>query len=136
MTIASALLSLFGMFAPSPPPIATRALDAASGGGKRFRGASTPSIQANANGLAARIGSRARYAQFNQPVVGSAGRAWIANLVGCGLRPSPNSGSADLDAAIMESWEQWTDRADFRGQQGFYGIEKTLAERQFFDGES
>ena len=136
MSLASTLFSLFGLLAPSPPPIATRALDAASGGGKRFRGASTPSIQADANGLAARIGPRGRYAEFNQPLVSSAVRAWRSNLVGCGLRPSPNSGSADLDAAIMANWEEWTDRADYRGQQSFYGMQKTLAERQFVDGES
>jgi hypothetical protein len=84
MSLASTVLSLLGLFAPSPPPITTRALDAASGGGKRFRRASTPSIQADANGLAARIGPRSRYAQFNHSIMSSAGRAWVANLVGCG----------------------------------------------------
>ena len=115
---------------------AKRALDAASGAGKRFRGASTPSIQADANSLAARIGPRARYAQFNQPLISSAVRVWVSNVVGCGLRPSPNSGSPELDALIMANWEDWTDRADYRGQQSFYGMQKTLAERQFVDGES
>ena len=41
----------------------------------------------------------------------------------------------DLHAQIATSFERWSDVADFLGSTSFYGLQATMVERLFVDGE-
>ena len=96
-----------------------------------------PSLQADVHGLAPRVATRARYQAGSLPLIASAVSAFVANVAGCGLRLVPQTGDdASLDAQISANFERWSDVADFLGSTSFYGLQATMVERLFVDGEA
>jgi len=95
-----------------------------------------PSLQADVHGLAPRVATRARYQAGSLPLIASAVSAVVANVAGCGLRLVPQTGDDALDAQISASFERWSDVADFLGSTSFYGLQATMVERLFVDGEA
>lgn len=116
-------------------PIATRSLDFAAGGRRTKGFGATPSIQADI--LAGRESGarRTRYAAYNQPLIASAVKVFVGDAIGCGIKAVPQTGDDALDAVIAAAHEAWTDRADFMGSTSLYGMQATLANRYFVDGE-
>lgn len=105
-----------------------RSLDAAAGG-RRWEGAQTiPNLNSAIFAGGVRTRHRAAYHALNNPVAASAVNAWVANLVGCGIRPRPRHPSDAVRAQLIAAWRAWAPHAEVSGVYDFAGV-LTLAVR-------
>jgi lambda family phage portal protein len=80
--------------------------------------------------------SRARDAMRNNPHANAACEAFVANLIGTGIKPSSLLvDKPELRAEVMELWLDWTDDADADGLADFYGLQTIVARALFEAGE-
>lgn len=80
--------------------------------------------------------ARSRYLTQNNPYAASAKEAFIAALVGDGIKPSSLlSDEPDLREAIQEAFLLWTDEADADWLTDFYGLQALIAAEMFEAGE-
>lgn len=56
-------------------------------------------------------------------------------VVGTGVRPMLSIADAALRARVASLWAAWSERADFIGRQGFYGLEAETLRTTLIDGE-
>jgi lambda family phage portal protein len=118
-----------------PPPLRTRAYDAAAGGRRWRDTGATPNSQSVILSGREPIARRARDAAINQPLCASAVEVFAGESIGTGMRPVPQSGDDELDKIIADNFEAWADRGDYFGVQSFYGMQSVAAKRFFVDGE-
>ena len=78
---------------------------------------------------------RSRDLARNNPHVAKANSVWVSNIVGSGIRPSFDTGRAELDERLERLWSEWADTTacDLDGQQTFTGIQQ-LAVREMVEG--
>lgn len=114
----------------------TRSLDAAAGG-RRWANASTVT-NANAEALATagRIGPRAEYYSLNNPHAASAISAFVANIVGPGIKPQSQIRNETDRTALHNQWLAWTDTADADGLTDFYGLQALAVRTMAVQGEA
>jgi lambda family phage portal protein len=79
--------------------------------------------------------NRAREAVRNQAYAGSACESFVANAVGCGIKPMPRVDDPALKDAMQKLWLDWTDEADADGLTDFYGLQALAARSMFEAGE-
>lgn len=79
--------------------------------------------------------ARSRYLSRNNPQIASAKRAYIAALVGDGIKPSSLIQDAGLREELMQAWLAWTDESDADGLTDFYGQQSIIAGEMFDAGE-
>lgn len=79
--------------------------------------------------------ARSRYLVTNNADASAAKEAFVASLIGCGIKPSSLVGSAELKKAIQELWLRWTDEADADGLTDFYGLQSMVGAEMFEAGE-
>jgi lambda family phage portal protein len=109
-------------------------------GGQRRRLRSWVPTQYTTNVIMSETGnllrSRARDALRNNPHANAACDSFVANLIGTGIKPSSLlSDQPDIREDIMETWLDWTDKADADGLADFYGMQTIVARSIFEAGE-
>ena len=78
--------------------------------------------------------NRSRDLVRNNPYAKRAIQAIATNLVGTGIRPSPNATSKQADTRIKKLWKDWaeTKKCDWDGKHNIYGLQhlavRTLTE--------
>lgn len=95
--------------------------------------------QENLNGLLASGGdllrARARQIVRSNPYASNAADSFVANAVGCGIKPSSLIEDHALKDEIQRVWLAWTDEADADGLTDFYGLQALAARAMFEAGE-
>jgi hypothetical protein len=71
----------------------------------------------------------------NSAVAARAAQAFVDNVVGPGITLLPKITSQELKAALLDTWNAWTDVADVDGLLNFYGLQALAARMMFIDGE-
>lgn len=117
------LHNIAARIAGSTAPTSTRRFDAA-GGGRRW--SANPTMGAlNAEVLAAAGPIRRRSAYFcrNNPWLASGVEAWVASLVGSGIRPTSKHPDPAMRKVLQDAFNRWATHADVDGAQDFYGLQ-------------
>lgn len=59
------------------------------------------------------------------------------NVIGTGIRPSPNSDNKEVDAKIKKYWKEWAEKTkiDYYGRMNFYGIQELVMKTVAQSGE-
>ncbi len=78
---------------------------------------------------------RARDAIRKSPYATNAAASWVANAVGCGIKPSSLHADPEVKNAIHAAWLEWTDEADASGLTDLYGLQAVVARAMFEAGE-
>ena len=95
--------------------------------------------QENINTLLASGGdllrARARQIVRANPYASNAAESFVANAVGCGIKPSSLVTDTAHKDAIHDLWAAWTDEADADGLTDFYGLQALAARAMFEAGE-
>lgn len=104
---------------------------------RRLRGWNPP--LENINALVAsggpRLLARARELVVTNGYAANACEAFVANLVGDGIKPSSLIEDAGLRDRVQKLWLAWTDEADADGLTDFYGLQAMVAREMFVAGE-
>lgn len=79
--------------------------------------------------------ARSRYLSRNNPQMASAKRAYVAALVGDGIKPSSLIKDPAIREELMQAWLAWTDESDADGLTDFYGQQAIIAGEMFDAGE-
>ena len=80
--------------------------------------------------------ARSRDLCRNNPYVASAKEAFVAALVGTGIKPSVLlKDQQDLKDEIQQAWRRWTDECDFSDTTDLYGLQALVAHALFEAGE-
>lgn len=79
--------------------------------------------------------NRARYLAANTAVAARATQAFVDNVIGPGITLLPKIGDAQSKAALLDSWNSWTDEADLDRLLNFYGLQALAVRMMFIDGE-
>lgn len=93
----------------------------------------TENINALLSGEVDTIRRRARDEIRKNPWAARGLSSWVANIVGTGIRPNPNTEDSDLKREIQAAWDEWCDEADADGCSPFYGLQALVA-RSFSEG--
>lgn len=95
--------------------------------------------QENLNSLLAAGGdtlrARARQIVRANPYAANAAESFVANAVGCGIKPSSLVTDTAQKDEIHKLWSAWTDEADADGLTDFYGLQALAARAMFEAGE-
>ncbi|MFL9499221.1 phage portal protein [Rhodopseudomonas palustris] len=101
--------------------------------------ASLPTSPTGINTLIRRYGrtliARSRYLCNNNPYVAQAKEAYVAALVGTGIKPSPLTTNKDIKAEIVKLWRLSTDELDADWRTDFYGLQSIIGAEMFEAGE-
>ncbi len=81
------------------------------------------------------IRNRARFLEANSAVAARAVQAFVDNVVGPGITLLPKISGRELKAALLDTWNAWTDAADLDGLHNLYGLQALAARMMFIDGE-
>ena len=81
------------------------------------------------------IRNRARYLVANSAVAARAVQAFVDNVVGPGITLLPKISGRELKAALLDTWNAWTDAADLDGLHNLYGLQALAIRMMFVDGE-
>ncbi len=81
------------------------------------------------------IRNRARYLATNSAVAARSAQAFVDNVVGPGITLLPKLANQELKAALLETWNAWTDVADLDGLFNLYGLQALAVRMMFIDGE-
>lgn len=113
-----------------------RAYDAAKVN-RRTQGWGRPATSANAEigAGAGRARNLAREFVRNNPHAKRAKNIYVANMVGAGIIPSPDTGNKRRDQALAAAFEQWCEQADSAGVLNFYGLQAQAAGAIMESGE-
>jgi lambda family phage portal protein len=107
------------------------------GNGRRLR--TIPTTVTAINTLIRRYGSnvvaRSRWLATNNPFASSAKEAYIAAMVGTGIKPSWLGLSKDLKKNLQKAFKRWTDEADADQLTDLYGMQALIAAELFEAGE-
>lgn len=79
--------------------------------------------------------ARARQIVRSNPYAANACESFVANAVGCGIKPSVLVQDAALRDELQKLWLRWTDEADADGLTDFYGLQALAARAMFEAGE-
>ncbi|RWQ12351.1 phage portal protein [Mesorhizobium sp.] len=79
--------------------------------------------------------ARSRYLAANNPYAVAAKDAFVAALVGTGIKPSSLIDNPDLKKALQLAFFDWTDESDADGLTDFYGQQSVVAGEMFEAGE-
>jgi lambda family phage portal protein len=80
--------------------------------------------------------ARSRYLCANNAYASAAKEAFVASLVGSGIKPSSLlKGNPELKEEIQLAWYDWTDEADADWNSDFYGLQALVAAELFEAGE-
>lgn len=79
--------------------------------------------------------ARSRYLSRNNPQMAAAKRAYVAALVGDGIKPSSLISDPVLREALMQAYLVWTDESDADGLTDLYGQQATVGGEMFDAGE-
>ncbi|WP_336288362.1 phage portal protein [Bartonella sp. CB60] len=106
--------------------------------GERLSGLETPQEHLNRviEAAGATVVARSRWLYDNDPIYSSAVDEWVSAAVGDGVKPSPRiQGFTKYTDRLNNLWWQWCDRADYRRNYDFYGIQEEVAREVFLTGE-
>lgn len=105
---------------------------------RRMRALPTTTAQVAINTMISTYGktvlARSRWLSDNNTYASSAKEAFVAALVGTGMKPTFN-GTPDIKRKFSEAFEDWTDECDADGLTDFYGLQATIANELFEAGE-
>ncbi|HBE72464.1 MAG TPA: hypothetical protein DDW52_30390 [Planctomycetaceae bacterium] len=85
-----------------------------------------------------RMIERARAFERDDPIVGSAIRRIVANVLQEGFSPDPDTGNLDLDAALKTEWQAWSSdsaRCHSEAEFSFRQIERLCLHSAIRDGD-
>ena len=71
----------------------------------------------------------------NNPVVASLSRLRKADIVGRGLSPQPATGSDEVDARILESWNQFAESPEVTGMMDMRELQQQMIDSLLFYGD-
>ena len=60
---------------------------------------------------------------------------FVANAVGNGIRPKPNTEDDEFRREVLEAWDEWVEEADADGVCDFYGLQALVCRAQKEAGE-
>lgn len=114
-----------------------RSYDAASAG-RRTAGWKTSRTSADAEiaRSLATVRNRSRDLSRNNPHGRKAKSVWVGNMIGTGIVPRANSGSAATDAKLNALWAEWSVLADADGQLDMGGLQELMVGEMIEGGES
>lgn len=95
--------------------------------------ATSQSVNALLAGEGSTLRDRSRNEFRRNPWASRASAARVANLVGDGIRPKPDTDDKDFRREIVDAWKEWIDECDVDGTSSFYGLQ-TLTARGAFEG--
>jgi lambda family phage portal protein len=78
---------------------------------------------------------RAREIVLSSPLATNSCEAFVANVVGSGIKPAPLVEDKEARRLIRKVWRRWTDEADADGLTDFYGLQALVAREVFVAGE-
>ena len=109
----------------------TRNFEAAAGG-RRWEGAGwLTNVNSSLAAGQSSIRARAQHASLNNPHAARAASAWVANVVGIGIRPQSAAG-----AAVDEVVAAWAAECDAAGRCDLYGMQSAVVRSVFVAGEA
>jgi lambda family phage portal protein len=118
------------------PGLRTRSLDAA-GGGRRWAGDRRFGwVNSELSAASLTVRQRTAWLARNNGWATSGVNAWIANLVGTGVKPQSLHPDPAVRAALHARWAEWTDEADVDVRCDFYGLQALAARSMVEAGES
>lgn len=136
MRLRAFLLSHRRMLKSFLRKIFTRSYDGA-GTGRRSRNAGEMPAMLSAMHVArGPLLRRARYLVSNNALAASAADAWVAGLIGVGIKPQSGHADAAIRTKLNLQFEAWTDDADADGLSDWYGIQSLMVRRMVVDGEA
>lgn len=91
------------------------------------------SVNALLSGDVVTLRQRSRDELRRNPWAAKASEAFVANAVGSGMTPLPQTENEELRQEVLEAWREWCDEADADGTSDFYGLQ-SLACRSFHEG--
>lgn len=117
-------------------PQAVQAFDAGKSGRRlKMLPTGVQDINALMRSYGRTVVARSRYLSRNNPQMAAAKRAYVAALVGDGIKPSSLITDATIRDAIMQAWLAWTDESDADGLTDLYGQQATVGGEMFDAGE-
>jgi len=126
-----------GLLGPDGLPISASLYDAASTGRRLADFPSTasgPNAQVQVGELAI-LRHRARHLLRNNPWIRNGIQADVANEIGTGIRPRPDTEDAALNEVLLKLFNQWRDEVDADGIHGFYDLQAMIAKARRESGE-
>ena len=124
------------LYGPDGRPVRVKASgwDASSQGRRAVNWQVTSgSINALLAGDVETLRNRSRDEIRRNPWAAKAMDAFVANAVGGGIRPKPQTENEEFRREILDAWNEWCDEADADGTSDFYGLQ-ALACRSFHEG--
>lgn len=124
------------LYGPDGSPIRLRgtAWDSSSAGRRALNwGVTTGSINALLSGDVVTLRERSRDEIRRNPWAAKAAESFVANAVGTGIRPKPQTQDETFRAELIEAWREFVDEADADGTSDLYGLQ-ALACHSFFEG--
>lgn len=106
---------------------------AASGRRSHFWTGADSSINSYVTGSAATIRKRSRSEVLRNPWAKAASDAFVANTVGVGIRPSPDTDNEQFRKDILDAWDDFVEECDADGTCDLYG-QTELAAREIYEG--
>ncbi len=82
-----------------------------------------------------RLRNNARELVRNNPWAKKGKRVYVANMVGTGIMPTANTGSAARDKRIDRAFQAWCGECDAAGQIDFFGLQALAVGTMFESGE-
>lgn len=83
----------------------------------------------------ARLRNRSRDMERNTPWANKAFTADVANEIGTGIVPKPNTPNTEFNAQLKELWKDWAPYADADGVLSVYGLQALAARSRRESGE-
>jgi lambda family phage portal protein len=107
--------------------------------GRRTGGWTTGSTSANTEiqGNLVTLRNRARDLVRNDPFAARAVQAYVANIVGPGIIPTPAHRTDSRSKAAADLWRKWAEstQCDFEGRHDFYGLQSMICRALVESGE-
>lgn len=107
------------------PVISASAWDAASRGRRAVNWTPTSSSinQLLGSGDVDMLRNRVRDELRRNPWASAASDSRVANLIGTGIKPKPNTDNEELALVLKDRWEDFVEECDADGTSDFYGLE-------------
>lgn len=93
------------------------------------------SINAQIKAYGSSVLARSRYLAVNNPYAAAAKEAFVASLVGDGIKPASAIKDAALREEVQAAFLAWTDEADADWLTDFYGLQALIGAEMFEAGE-